>query len=91
MTRRALPAPAVTCAAALTAAARSDPTAGDWRFPSDSGAERTKLDPTTRLDGDLNDWHPAFAHVVVMSRHMVAVFLLAQRMIVSGFTGGAVK
>jgi raffinose/stachyose/melibiose transport system permease protein len=39
----------------------------------------------------LNNWHLVFAYVVVMSLPMVAVFLVAQRRIVSGITGGAVK
>lgn len=39
----------------------------------------------------LNNWHLVFAYVVVMSLPMVAVFLVGQRRIVSGITGGAVK
>ncbi|MGY0062050.1 carbohydrate ABC transporter permease [Streptomyces sp. LZ34] len=39
----------------------------------------------------LNNWHLVFAYVVVMSLPMVAVFLVAQRKIVSGITSGAVK
>lgn len=39
----------------------------------------------------LNNWHLIFAYVVVMSLPMVAVFLVAQRRIVSGITSGAVK
>lgn len=39
----------------------------------------------------LNNWHLIFAYVVVMSLPMVAVFLVAQRKIVSGITSGAVK
>ncbi len=39
----------------------------------------------------LNNWHLVFAYVVLMSLPMVAVFVLAQRRIVSGITGGAVK
>ncbi|MEV7085995.1 carbohydrate ABC transporter permease [Streptomyces sp. NPDC093085] len=39
----------------------------------------------------LNNWHLIFAYVAVMSLPMVAVFLVAQRTIVSGITSGAVK
>ncbi|MFE1796732.1 carbohydrate ABC transporter permease [Streptomyces sp. NPDC059517] len=39
----------------------------------------------------LNNWHLVFAYVVVMSLPMVAIFLVAQRSIVSGITSGAVK
>ncbi|MFI6698545.1 carbohydrate ABC transporter permease [Streptomyces sp. NPDC050509] len=39
----------------------------------------------------LNNWHLVFAYVVVMSLPMVAIFLVAQRRIVSGITSGAVK
>ncbi|HET6859968.1 MAG TPA: carbohydrate ABC transporter permease [Streptomyces sp.] len=39
----------------------------------------------------LNNWHLVFAYVVVMSLPMVALFLVAQRKIVSGITSGAVK
>ncbi|WP_030740667.1 carbohydrate ABC transporter permease [Streptomyces sp. NRRL F-5135] len=39
----------------------------------------------------LNNWHLVFAYVVVMSLPMIAVFLVAQRKIVSGITSGAVK
>jgi raffinose/stachyose/melibiose transport system permease protein len=39
----------------------------------------------------LNNWHLIFAYVVVMSLPMIAVFLVAQRRIVSGITSGAVK
>ena len=49
MKRRALPALAFICAAALSATACSDPTSGD--SGSDSGAKQTKVDPTARLDG----------------------------------------
>ncbi|NEC88593.1 ABC transporter substrate-binding protein [Streptomyces sp. SID12501] len=51
MTRRVLPALAFICAAALSATACSDPTAGDSGSSSDSGAKQTKVDPTARLDG----------------------------------------
>ncbi|MBL1066970.1 carbohydrate ABC transporter permease [Streptomyces sp. 7-21] len=39
----------------------------------------------------LNNWHLIFAYVVLMSLPMIAVFLVAQRKIVSGITSGAVK
>jgi len=39
----------------------------------------------------LNNWHLIFAYVVLMSLPMIAVFLLAQRRIIAGITGGAVK
>ncbi|GAB2919421.1 carbohydrate ABC transporter permease [Streptomyces mayteni] len=39
----------------------------------------------------LNNWHLIFAYVVLMSLPMIAVFLVAQRRIVSGITSGAVK
>jgi raffinose/stachyose/melibiose transport system permease protein len=39
----------------------------------------------------LNNWHLIFAYVVLMSLPMIAVFVLAQRRIISGITGGAVK
>ncbi|MFD0307747.1 carbohydrate ABC transporter permease [Streptomyces sp. NPDC127119] len=39
----------------------------------------------------LDNWHLVFAYVVVMSLPMVAIFLVAQRSIVSGITSGAVK
>ncbi|WP_327699664.1 ABC transporter substrate-binding protein [Streptomyces sp. NBC_00459] len=51
MTRRALPALAFICAAALSVTACSDPTAGDSGSSADSGAKQTKVDPTARLDG----------------------------------------
>ncbi|MDW4904160.1 extracellular solute-binding protein [Streptomyces sp. ADMS] len=51
MTRRALPALAFICAAALSATACSDPTAGGTGSSSDSGGTQTKVDPTARLDG----------------------------------------
>ncbi len=51
MTRRVLPALAFICAAALSATACSDPTAGGSGSSGDSGAEQTKVDPTARLDG----------------------------------------
>jgi raffinose/stachyose/melibiose transport system permease protein len=39
----------------------------------------------------LNNWHLIFAYVVLMSLPMIAVFLVAQRRIIAGITGGAVK
>ncbi|HEU5332981.1 MAG TPA: carbohydrate ABC transporter permease [Actinocrinis sp.] len=39
----------------------------------------------------LNNWHLIFAYVALMSLPMVAVFVIAQRRIISGITGGAVK
>lgn len=39
----------------------------------------------------LNNWHLIFAYVVLMSLPMIAVFLIGQRRIISGITGGAVK
>ena len=39
----------------------------------------------------LNNWHLIFAYVVLMSLPLVAVFVVAQRRIISGITGGAVK
>ena len=39
----------------------------------------------------LNNWHLIFAYVVSMSVPLVALFVIAQRRIVAGITGGAVK
>jgi raffinose/stachyose/melibiose transport system permease protein len=39
----------------------------------------------------LNNWHLIFAYVVLMSLPLVAVLAVAQRKIISGITGGAVK
>jgi raffinose/stachyose/melibiose transport system permease protein len=39
----------------------------------------------------LNNWHLIFAYVVLMSVPLLAVFAVAQRRIISGITGGAVK
>jgi raffinose/stachyose/melibiose transport system permease protein len=39
----------------------------------------------------LNNWHLIFAYVVLMSIPLLAVFAVAQRRIISGITGGAVK
>ncbi|WP_086662123.1 carbohydrate ABC transporter permease [Lentzea kentuckyensis] len=39
----------------------------------------------------LNNWHLIFAYVVLMSLPLVVVLAVAQRKIISGITGGAVK
>ncbi|MEU4240803.1 carbohydrate ABC transporter permease [Actinoplanes sp. NPDC026619] len=39
----------------------------------------------------LNNWHLIFAYVIMMSLPLVVVFAIAQRKIISGITGGAVK
>lgn len=39
----------------------------------------------------LNNWHLIFAYVVLMSIPLLAAFTVAQRRIISGITGGAVK
>ena len=39
----------------------------------------------------LNNWHLIFAYVVLMSIPLLVVFAVAQRRIISGITGGAVK
>ena len=39
----------------------------------------------------LNNWHLIFAYVILMSLPLIAVFAVAQRRIISGITGGAVK
>ena len=39
----------------------------------------------------LNNWHLIFGYVILMSLPLVAVFAVAQRRIISGITGGAVK
>ncbi|GIE88624.1 carbohydrate ABC transporter permease [Actinoplanes regularis] len=39
----------------------------------------------------LNNWHLIFAYVILMSLPLVLVFAVAQRKIISGITGGAVK
>ncbi|MFI5896671.1 carbohydrate ABC transporter permease [Actinoplanes sp. NPDC051513] len=39
----------------------------------------------------LNNWHLIFAYVMLMSLPLVAVFAVAQRRLISGITGGAVK
>jgi raffinose/stachyose/melibiose transport system permease protein len=39
----------------------------------------------------LNNWHLIFAYIVLMSLPMLAVFVIAQRRIVSGITSGAIR
>ncbi len=39
----------------------------------------------------LNNWNLIFAYVVQMSAPLLVVFALAQRRIIAGITGGAVK
>jgi raffinose/stachyose/melibiose transport system permease protein len=39
----------------------------------------------------LNNWHLIFAYIVLMSIPLLVVFAVAQRRIISGITGGAVK
>ncbi|MFC5814687.1 carbohydrate ABC transporter permease [Nonomuraea sp. NPDC050478] len=39
----------------------------------------------------LNNWHLIFAYIILMSLPLLAVFAVAQRRIISGITGGAVK
>ena len=39
----------------------------------------------------LNNWHLIFAYVILMSLPLVIVFAVAQRRIIAGITGGAVK
>ncbi|RSX52876.1 sugar ABC transporter permease [Bifidobacterium goeldii] len=39
----------------------------------------------------LNNWHLIFAYIIVMSIPLLAVFAVAQKRIISGITGGAVK
>ena len=39
----------------------------------------------------LNNWHLVFAYVTLMSLPLLAVFVVAQRKIISGITSGAVK
>jgi raffinose/stachyose/melibiose transport system permease protein len=39
----------------------------------------------------LNNWHLIFAYVILMSLPLIAVFAVAQRRIIAGITGGAVK
>lgn len=39
----------------------------------------------------LNNWHLIFTYVLLMSLPLIAVFAVAQRRVISGITGGAVK
>lgn len=39
----------------------------------------------------LNNWHLIFAYIILMSLPLLIVFAFAQRKIISGITGGAVK
>ncbi|HEY0000682.1 MAG TPA: carbohydrate ABC transporter permease [Actinoplanes sp.] len=39
----------------------------------------------------LNNWHLIFAYVILMSLPLVVVFAVAQRKVIAGITGGAVK
>jgi raffinose/stachyose/melibiose transport system permease protein len=39
----------------------------------------------------LNNWHLIFAYVILMSLPLIVVFAVAQRRVISGITGGAVK
>lgn len=39
----------------------------------------------------LNNWHLIFTYVILMSLPLVVVFAVAQRRVISGITGGAVK
>ncbi|MFG1702642.1 carbohydrate ABC transporter permease [Nonomuraea sp. M3C6] len=39
----------------------------------------------------LNNWHLIFAYIILMSLPLLVVFAVAQRKIISGITGGAVK
>ena len=39
----------------------------------------------------LNNWHLIFAYIILMSLPLLIIFALAQRKIISGITGGAVK
>ncbi|GAB2957170.1 carbohydrate ABC transporter permease [Nonomuraea fastidiosa] len=39
----------------------------------------------------LDNWHLIFAYIILMSLPLLAVFAVAQRKIISGITGGAVK
>lgn len=39
----------------------------------------------------LNNWHLIFAYIILMSIPLLIIFALAQRKIISGITGGAVK
>jgi len=39
----------------------------------------------------LNNWHLIFAYIILMSLPLLIIFAVAQRKIISGITGGAVK
>lgn len=39
----------------------------------------------------LNNWHLIFAYIILMSLPLLVIFAVAQRKIISGITGGAVK
>lgn len=39
----------------------------------------------------LNNWHLIFAYIILMSLPLLIIFAIAQRKIISGITGGAVK
>lgn len=39
----------------------------------------------------LNNWHLIFAYIILMSLPLLIIFALAQKKIISGITGGAVK
>ena len=39
----------------------------------------------------LNNWHLIFAYVILMSLPLIVVFAVAQRRVIAGITGGAVK
>jgi raffinose/stachyose/melibiose transport system permease protein len=39
----------------------------------------------------LDNWHLIFAYVILMSLPLILVFAVAQRRVISGITGGAVK
>lgn len=39
----------------------------------------------------LNNWHLIFAYIILMSMPLLIIFAVAQRKIISGITGGAVK
>jgi raffinose/stachyose/melibiose transport system permease protein len=53
-----------------------------------------ELEEAARVDGAgpvRNNWHLIFAYVVLMTVPLLIVFTVAQRRIISGITGGAVK
>lgn len=39
----------------------------------------------------LNNWHLIFAYIILMSLPLLIIFAVAQKKIISGITGGAVK